>query len=229
VYLTQPLGSTHGVPPALIPRVGETTDVPADVATSSIPGVAGGARDAYDAAVTTPIGLLLNVLLRLGIAYYLGEVMARPNDRRFAGKAIPLRNLIVVGGLSLAFPSLQLLTRRWRAYPLWSDNLYLSIFWLDMAGNSLDLYDRHYYFDLLPHFHGTGALAAVVQRAFGLPALSALGLANAVHVLLEAQEYYTDVLFGTHNVRGVADTVNDLVVGLAGTAVYTWLAARRPG
>jgi hypothetical protein len=185
-------------------------------------------RDWYDVAVTTRVGLLLNVLLRLSIGYFLAEVIVRPNDPRFAGKAIPLRNLIVVGGLSLLFPTLHVLTRRWPSYPIWSDNLYLSIFWLDMAGNSLDLYDRFYYFDLVPHFHGTGAFATVVQRAFGFPALSALGLANAVHVLLEAQEYYTDVLFGTHNVRGVGDTVNDLLAGLAGTAVYTWLAARRP-
>jgi hypothetical protein len=169
----------------------------------------------------------VNAFLRLSIAYYLAEVLAHPDDHRFAGKAIPVRNLVVVGGLSLLFPAVQALTRRWRAYPVWSDDPYLSIFWLDMAGNSLDLYDRYYHFDLLPHFHGTGAFAAVVQRAFGLPALSALGVANAVHVLLEAQEYYTDVFVGTHNVRGVGDTVNDLLAGLAGTAAYTWLAARR--
>jgi hypothetical protein len=30
-------------------------------------------------------------------------------------------------------------------------------------------------------------------------------------MLLGAQEYYTGVFFGTHNVRGVFDTVNDFL------------------
>jgi hypothetical protein len=101
-----------------------------------------------------------------------------------------------------------------------------------MAGNSLDLYDRYSYFDLLPHAHGTGAATVVAQAVLGLPALSAVGVAIVLHLLLEAQEYYTDVLFGTRNVRGVSDTVNDLLAGLVGTgrysAAYARLAARRP-
>jgi hypothetical protein len=55
--------------------------------------------------------------------------------------------------------------------------------------------------------------------------LGALGVANTIHLGLEAQEYYTDVLFGTHNVRGVSDTVNDLAAGLTGTVAYTLAAA----
>jgi hypothetical protein len=180
-------------------------------------------------------GLLLNTALRLHLLYFLAEVLRRPGDPRFAGKALPVRNALVVGGASLVFPALHLLRRprgRWGRYPFWLDSLYLSIFWLDMAGNSLDLYDRYYYFDLLPHAHGTGAATVVAQAVLGLPALSAVGMATVLHLLLEAQEYYTDVLFGTHNVRGVSDTVNDLLAGLVGTglysAVYARLAARRP-
>lgn len=180
-------------------------------------------------------GLALNVALRLHLLYFLAEVLRRPADPRFAGKAIPVRNALIVGGASLVFPALHLLRRpqgRWRRYPFWLDSLYLSIFWLDMAGNSLDLYDRYYYFDLLPHAHGTGAATVVVQAVLGLPALSAVGVATVLHLLLEAQEYYTDVLAGTHNVRGVSDTVNDLLAGLVGTVIYSAayarLVARRP-
>jgi hypothetical protein len=164
--------------------------------------------------------VLLNLLLRAHIAYFLWEVVTHPDDPRFAGKAIPIRNLIIVSALSMLFPCLHRVRRRWRAYPWGEDNLYLSIFWLDMLGNSRNLYDTHYYFDLIPHFHGSGALAAALKTAFDLPTLSAVGLANMVHVALEGQEYYTDVIFGTHNVRGVSDTVNDLLVGLAGTICY---------
>jgi len=166
------------------------------------------------------IGLALNVALRLQTLYFLAEVLRGPNDPRFAGKAIPMRNLVVVLAGTSLLPLLALAQRRrWARYPAWLDDLYLSIYWLDMAGNSFDLYDRFRLFDLVPHFHGTGALA-VTLRGLGLSSLAAFGLSNVVHMLLEAQEYYTDVLFGTHNVHGPADTVNDLLAGLAGTVMY---------
>lgn len=169
------------------------------------------------------MGLTLNILLRVSIFYFLGEVLLRPDDPRFAGKAIPVRNAIIVLVFSSAFPALYFFRKRWDKYPFLSDNLFLSIFWLDMAGNSFNLYDRYYYFDLVPHFHAPGALAVALRAAFSLPALSAAGVSTVAHTALEAQEYYTDVWFGTHNVRGVSDVVNDLVAGLFGVGVYLTL------
>lgn len=169
------------------------------------------------------MGLIVNILIRLGIIYFLGEVMLLPDDPRFAGKAIPIRNLIIVGTLSLLFPLLHFVKKKWKEYPLWLDNLYLSIFWLDMAGNSLDLYDTYFYFDLLPHMHGTGAIAAVFFGAFGLRAIWAVVTANVIHILLEGQEIFTDIFFGTHNVRGSFDTINDVIAGIIGSLVYVGL------
>lgn len=168
------------------------------------------------------LSIIINIALRLSIIYFLTEVLLNPLDPRFTGKAIPIRNLIIVGSLSLAFPIIQLLKKRWKGYPFWLDNLYLSIFWLDMAGNSFNLYDSFFYFDLIPHFHGTGAVA-VVFAALGASLTSSVGLANIIHMGLEAQEFYTDVFFKTHNVRGLFDTVNDLTVGLVGTIIYAGL------
>lgn len=166
------------------------------------------------------MGLLLNITIRLSIFYFLGEVLLFPDDPRFAGKAIPIRNFIIVMTLSLLFPVFYFIKKRWKHYPFWLDNIYLSIFWLDMAGNSFNLYDSYFYFDLIPHFHGTGAIAAVLVGAFGMSFWGGVGLANIIHMLLEAQEYYTDVFLKTHNVRGTFDVVNDLVVGLLGTLLY---------
>jgi hypothetical protein len=174
-------------------------------------------------------GAGINALLRIAIAYFLAEVLLKPNDPRFAGKAIPVRNLLIVGGLSLVFPLMHARTRRWSRYPWWVDNLHLSIFFLDMAGNSFDLYDRYVHFDLIPHFHGTGAFTVVLRAGFGASAWSAVAIATALHSLLEAQEYLTDVFFGTHNVRGVWDTVGDLLAGLLGTATYNTLYSRLHG
>jgi predicted permease len=171
------------------------------------------------------LGYAVNLFLRGSIAYYLIEVLRNPNDPRFAGKALPVRNLVVVGSLSLLFPVLQFWRRQWPRYPVWDDNLYLSIFWFDMVGNSLDLYERLKRFDLVAHFHGAGALTAVLASAFRLPWLTAFGLATIIHVLLEAQENYTEILFRTRNIKGLYDTINDLTSGLVGSVVYLLLLA----
>jgi hypothetical protein len=188
------------------------------------------------------MGYALNGLLRASIGAFLLDALRHPHDPRYEGKAIPLRNRLIVGSLSLAFPLLALAQRRrparhkrrsrglrWRRYPVWSDNLYLSIFWLDMAGNYFDLYDSYKHFDLIPHCHGSGALAAVLFNAFDLPPLAAFGVANGIHGLLEAQEICTDVFFGTRNVRGAWDSIGDLGAGLIGTSTYIIAsAALRP-
>jgi hypothetical protein len=167
-------------------------------------------------------GAAVNVLLRASIGYFLAEVLLNPEDPRFAGKAIPIRNLIIVGGLSLLFPALHVLRRRWARYPVWTDNVWLSLFWLDMAGNSFNLYDRYLHFDLIPHFHGTGASAVALQRGFGLTRGRAFVIATVLHSALEVQEYATDVFFGTHNVRGWWDSAGDIAVGLLGAGAYLW-------
>ena len=174
-------------------------------------------------------GAALNVLLRLHLAYFLAEVLRNPDDPRFAGKAIPVRNLVIVGGLSLLFPALHVLRPRWTRYPVWTDDLWVSLFWLDMAGNSFDLYDRYTHFDLIPHFHGTGAAAVAIREAAAVTPRRAFAAANALHVALEAQELFTDIFFGTHNVRGWWDSAGDIAAGVLGSAAYLKVTAPRGG
>jgi hypothetical protein len=168
------------------------------------------------------IGAIVNLLLRGAIMGLLAEALARPHDHRYAGKAIGKRGSVMIP-LSLVVPAAHLLRRRSgdvARYPLWSDNLWLSIFVLDLAGNHFDWYDQYRHFDVLPHAHGTGAATVAVAELLNLPALSAIGLAQLGHILLEAQEYYSDVFFGLRNVRGTWDTVNDLLAGAAGSVAY---------
>jgi hypothetical protein len=169
-------------------------------------------------------GWLVNAVLRGAIAGVLGEALRRPHDPRYEGKAIGKRGLVILP-LSLLVPLAWL--RRGGGYPVWTDNLWLSIFALDLVGNHFNLYDRYRYFDAIPHAHGTGAATVVAARLLDLPALSAVGVAQLLHIGLEAQEYYSDVWFGLRNVRGTWDTVNDLLAGAAGSAAYAFLLARR--
>ena len=174
------------------------------------------------------LGFLCNVLLRAGMLSILAEALLRPQDPRYAGKAIGTRGLVLVAG-SMLVPVLQVTSRRGERYPLGTDSLYLSIFALDLAGNYLDLYDRYRHFDLIPHFHGTGAASVVLASLLRRPALAGIGLAQLVHVGLEAQEYYSDVFFGLRNVRGTWDTINDLLAGAAGSVVYGAVLRRLRG
>jgi hypothetical protein len=65
---------------------------------------------------------LLNAVLRASIGHFLVAVLRHPDDPRFAGKAIPLRNLVVVTGLSLLFPVAHVLGKGWRRYPFGYDD-----------------------------------------------------------------------------------------------------------
>jgi hypothetical protein len=169
------------------------------------------------------LGAGLNLGLRLVVVGVVADALLHPDEPRYAGKAIGTRGLVLVAA-SLLVPALQATTRRGERYPLATDNLYLSIFALDLAGNYADLYDRYQYFDLIPHFHGTGAATIVLASLTRRPMLAGVGLAQIVHIGLEAQEYYSDVFFDLHNVRGTWDTVNDLLVGAAGSLAYAGIA-----
>lgn len=165
----------------------------------------------------TAIGL--NVALRALVIGVVVDALLNPDAARYTGKAIGTRGLALIPA-SLLLPALH----RWRgrrdAYPFWTDNLYLSIFALDMGGNLLDLYDRHFFFDLIPHTHGGGAITVAASELLRAPALVGVGISQVVHILLEAQEYYSDVLFNLRNVRGTWDTLNDLLAGVVGSLVY---------
>jgi hypothetical protein len=168
------------------------------------------------------LGWLVNLLLRASVVGVLVEALARPDDHRFAGKAIGTRGLVMIP-LCLLVPAAHVARRGGdpeRPYPVWTDNLWLSIFALDLAGNHFDWYDRYHHFDAIPHAHGTGAGTVVAAELLGVSPLGAVGLAQLSHILLEAQEYYSDVRFGLRNVRGTWDTINDLLAGAAGSASY---------
>jgi hypothetical protein len=181
-------------------------------------------------------GMAGNVVLRVAIALMSVHAIVNGQDQRYAGKSLGPRDVIITLGFAMLFPlfwRLRYRGRVWQRYPWWYDNLYLSIFAVDMAGNFFDLYNTYpLWFNHLPHTHGPGALAIVLAGAFGFPILTAVGLATIFHVYLEVEELYGDVLFGTHNFLDKQYEMNDLVFGLIGVTLYgliwwRWSALRR--
>jgi hypothetical protein len=178
------------------------------------------------------LGWVLDVALRLAvIGFAIEAVLAGPNDPRFAGKGIAMRDLILAGGVAtLIVPILHLVRRRWDRYPVWTDVAFLSILALDMAGNSLNLYEQAWRFDLIPHAYGPAA-GLVGLLLLGVRPWVGLAIINGVHVLLEIQEVLGDIVFGTSNVNGAWDSITDLAAGLTASVLvalaWEWLHGRR--
>lgn len=154
---------------------------------------------------------------------------------QFEGKAIV--------GRALAYPLAAFLVpaiwwlygrRRSNDYPYALDILLTLPFLIDVAGNALDLYDRIYWWDDANHFVNWGLLvAAFGQLLVRLPVgrLSAAGLAIGFGVLTavlwEFAEYVTFIRDSPELATAYTDTLGDLALGLAGSAVAAVLTAWR--
>lgn len=175
-------------------------------------------------------GFALNAAMRTWMVYVTVQVLTHPDDVRWADVGLGVRTAVILLIATMIIPVWHRLRRRGLAYPVWIDNLYLSTFMLDLVGNYLGLYDAYEHFHLIPHTINMGAFVVVLGWMLGVSMLSAFGLANTLHILWEVQEAYGDLLFSTQNVKGLFDTINDLLVGVIGAGVYAvayaWLVRR---
>ena len=171
----------------------------------------------------TPVGALVNILMRLAILAMSVDAIVNGADQRFAGKALAPRDILISFGFAMLFPlfwRLRYRGRQWREYPWWFDTLYLSIFAFDMAGNSLGLYTAFAgAFNDVTHTYGPAALTVVLAGAFGLTTLEAMGLATMLHVVLQVEEFYGDKFLGTHNFLGAEAEYQQFIGGLVGAVI----------
>src|SRR4051794_26379568 len=144
------------------------------------------------------MAILLNLFFRACLLFFMLDSLINASDDRYAGKGLSIRNVVIVVVWSMVFPALFFISKKWRSYPWAYDNLYLSIFWLDMLGNALNFYNVLDDWDLLPHFHGPGALTLIFRGLGRRSYLASTGSATMIHVALEVQEYLGDVVMGTH-------------------------------
>jgi hypothetical protein len=177
---------------------------------------------------TRALAVAANIVVRAALAFFCVDALrvttSDPSDARYAGKGIAVRNALVMGGFCSIVPALFVAGRRRAGYPWIGDALLLSVPALDMVGNWLNLYNRYGLFDTIAHWYGTAATSGVLTLALAGRAseprlvrwLLAAGTTTLFHLLLEAQEYWTDVFWGTHNVEGIEDVEGDLGAGIVG-------------
>jgi hypothetical protein len=175
-----------------------------------------------------PVLAWVDLGLKLAVVGQLLFALARPDLPQFEGKAMGARTIVYPLAL-LVVPAVWWLLRRRRRveYPYLLDILWTLPFFIDVSGNSADLYDRISWWDDLNHFVNWGILVAAFGRLLvRLPVgrLTAAGLAVGFGVLTavlwEFSEYVTFIRANEEELRtAYTDTLGDLALGLAGSVV----------
>jgi hypothetical protein len=177
--------------------------------------------------------LTLDVAVKLALVGLLVFAVARPDLPQFAGKAMTGR-AIGYPLAALVVPVSWFLVRRRRrtAYPYAVDILIVLPFLIDMAGNAANLYDTVGWWDDANHFVNWAILVTgfgLVLRRTSLSPLVAAGLCvgfGAVTAILwELLEYVTFIRHSKELRTAYTDTLGDLALGLAGSAVAAMLVA----
>lgn len=184
--------------------------------------------------------LAADIVLKAAMVVLLGFALLHQDWDRFADKAMTAR-AVVYPLLVAVVPVIWLLLRRsgrGGAYPGAASALLTVPFVVDLAGNALNLYDDVEVFDDICHFVNwamlSGAVGLVLLRQRGLPAWAlgalVLGFGATTAILWEIGEYGAFILDTPESVTAYRDTLGDLGLGTAGSALaglVCALAARR--
>ena len=172
------------------------------------------------------VGLLVFAALR--------QDLPRFHDKSMTGRAIgyPLAALVVPAAWWL------LSRRRPRRFPVAVDILIVAPFVIDMAGNAANLYDTVSWWDDVNHLVNW----AILVSGFGILLLGstlgpwplfglAVGFGATTAILWELLEYVTFIRHSPELKTAYIDTLGDLALGLAGSAIaaaaVAWLGRRR--
>lgn len=109
----------------------------------------------------------------------------------------------------------------------------LAVFGFYLLGLVIDLYDRFPFMDIPTHFMGGVAITCFYRGAIrnlkmfygevpqAIRILFAFTCTGTTIILWEFYENAFDFLFGTTMVRGLEDTITDMLVGLMGALVLS--------
>ncbi len=189
------------------------------------------------AAVATGAVLALTVL-QLAVAAFV------PGLERFEGKAFGAR-LVAYPAMMLLVPALWWLARRRRVRagtaPVPDDVPWEAFFWVmlpffvDVTGNTLDLYDSVWWWDDANHlvnwFFLTLGLGLLLARGGVRPRwalwLAVTGTGAALAIGWELGEWFAFIRHGTELATAYTDTLGDEVLGTLGAAAAALVVVRR--
>lgn len=170
----------------------------------------------------------LKVALVLLLAYG-----AFSGAQQFEGKAFGWR-LATYPLCGLVIPIAWALRGRRRPYPHLADFLLVAPFFIDVAGNALDLYDTVWWWDDANHFFNwallSGSVAVLLHRTAlnGLTRVAlTIGYGGVVAILWELAEYVAFIRFSPELETAYTDTLGDMALGLTGSIVAALLFARK--
>lgn len=175
--------------------------------------------------------LIADIGFKLATASLLLIAVAFPDLPQFEGKAFGSR-AIAYPLATLVIPAVWLIARRPSRFPVVADLLWTLPFFIDTAGNALDLYDSIDWWDDANHFFNwmllSGAFAALVRprvdSAWVLAGLC-IGFGATTAIIWELLEYWTFIRDSPELATAYEDTLGDLALGLTGSAVTAVFAA----
>lgn len=154
--------------------------------------------------------------------------------QQFEGKAFVWR-LATYPLAAFVVPVVWTFKGRRHPYPYAADVLLTLPFLIDVAGNSLDLYDTIVWWDDANHFVNwallTGGVGALARRTkLGRWELFSIlvGFGAVIAILWELSEYLAFIRNSPELATAYADTVGDLALGLAGSFLAAVLFALAP-
>ncbi len=178
-----------------------------------------------------------DVALKIGLTALLLTAVLFPDLPQFEGKAFGSR-AIAYPLATLIIPAAWWLQFRTREFPVLADVLWTLPFFIDTAGNALDLYDSVEWWDDANHFFNwillSGSFAALVRPRIDSGWVLAglcIGFGAATAIIWELLEYWTFIRDSPELTTAYEDTLGDLGLGLTGSVVAglasRWLSSRR--
>ncbi len=154
--------------------------------------------------------------------------------QQFEGKGY-LWRLITYPIAALVVPVVWTALRRKPTYPYPVDLLLTLPFLIDTAGNALDLYDTIEWWDDANHFvnwmlisGAAGALAWRNRIPLWETMAFVIGFGATAAILWEVGEYFAFIRHSEELATAYSDTLGDMALGLAGSAVASLAAALLP-
>jgi hypothetical protein len=179
--------------------------------------------------------LAIDIGLKVALVALLGLALLFPDLPQFAGKAMQGR-VLTYGLAMLLVPAIWFWRFRRHPYPVAIDILITLPFFIDVAGNALDLYDTIEWWDDANHlvnwFLHTAAVGLLLRLGswgHSTRAALAVGWAATTAILWELAEYVAFVPNSPEAATAYADTLGDLALGLLGGAAAAVLVSRLPG